>query len=504
LIVLTDITSPTGTVVINGGDPFTTNANVTLTLAATDNSGSVAAMRFSNNGGGNWSSWEDYATSKAWMLLPGNGSKTVFAQFRDAAGNVSPDASDTILLDTNPPPVVRFATTNISEAAGNALIQVVLDRPFNREILVDYFTSDGTARAGEDYTGVNGTLTFPANNTFQTFSLPILQNSRVAPDKTILLNFGYVSNAVAGPQGILIIIDDDFPMIFLASTNFNASESDGSGVITVRLSAATSKEVSIRYEAANGTAIAGSDFIATNGLINFAPGQTNAAFTVAILNDSVNEVHETLLLTLTNAINAFLVSPSNATLTILDDDLPTVFFSSDRYEISETGGVATINVWLNKSFPEDVFVDYTVLGGTATAGVDYQPVNNTLHFFAGQTNKLFFVPVFNNALAGPAKTVQLTLSNFMGATAGVPSEATLYILDDDGPPRFFNPRLTTNGLFQTTLTGLGGQRFSIEVSFALTNWTTLATLTNAAGTMDFTDPAPTSGLRRFYRTVLAP
>jgi len=52
-------------------------------------------MRFSNDGAA-WSSWESYAPSKPWTLAPGNGSKTVYAQYHDNAGNLSAIAADTI------------------------------------------------------------------------------------------------------------------------------------------------------------------------------------------------------------------------------------------------------------------------------------------------------------------------------------------------------------------------------------------------------------------------
>ncbi|MBI5561633.1 MAG: hypothetical protein HY894_02080 [Deltaproteobacteria bacterium] len=76
---------------------YTTNtdsASLTLTIAATDNVG-VAQMRFSNDHAA-WSAWQAYSTMKAWTLTSANGTKTVYAQFRDGAGNVSAVVSDSI------------------------------------------------------------------------------------------------------------------------------------------------------------------------------------------------------------------------------------------------------------------------------------------------------------------------------------------------------------------------------------------------------------------------
>jgi len=95
-------TPPTGTISINNGVPYTNTPAVTLTLSATDDSGTVAQMRFSNDGT-TYSAPEAYATSKSLTLTNGDGTKTVYVKFKDAAGNWSSAVSDTILLDTTAP-----------------------------------------------------------------------------------------------------------------------------------------------------------------------------------------------------------------------------------------------------------------------------------------------------------------------------------------------------------------------------------------------------------------
>ncbi|MDI9526503.1 MAG: PKD domain-containing protein [Pseudomonadota bacterium] len=93
-----DVTPPTGSIVINGGSSTTPSRTVTLTLSASDSGGSVAGMRFSNDGT-SWSNVVAYATTYQWTLTAGDGTKTVYANFRDAAGNwMSTPVSDTIIL----------------------------------------------------------------------------------------------------------------------------------------------------------------------------------------------------------------------------------------------------------------------------------------------------------------------------------------------------------------------------------------------------------------------
>ena len=111
--VTVDNQSPTGTVSINGGAAATNSTSVTLTLTATDAVTSVTQMRFSNNGN-SFSTAETFAPTKAWTLSNGAGTKTVYVQFRDAAGNWSTAVTDTIVLDTTAPTISVQTATNIT------------------------------------------------------------------------------------------------------------------------------------------------------------------------------------------------------------------------------------------------------------------------------------------------------------------------------------------------------------------------------------------------------
>ena len=100
-----DTIPPTGSIQINTGAADTASPAVALTLQATDNSGIVAQMLFSNDNV-TYSAPELYTTTKKWTLPAGDGSKTVYVQFKDAAsvtGNWSASVSASIILDTTKP-----------------------------------------------------------------------------------------------------------------------------------------------------------------------------------------------------------------------------------------------------------------------------------------------------------------------------------------------------------------------------------------------------------------
>lgn len=109
--ITVDTGAPIGTLSIDGGADYANRASVTLNIAASDGVSGVATMRFSDDSS-NWTAWEPYGASRAWVLPSGDGVKTVYAQFADAVGNVSAIASDDIVLDSIAPRVVNVTSSN--------------------------------------------------------------------------------------------------------------------------------------------------------------------------------------------------------------------------------------------------------------------------------------------------------------------------------------------------------------------------------------------------------
>ena len=92
-----DNTPPTNLMVkIDGGRAVTRDRAVVLNLSATDSGSGVAWMRFSNDGR-TWTGWQAYAATRKWTLKKGKaGTRAVYAQVMDGAGNPSAVARDTI------------------------------------------------------------------------------------------------------------------------------------------------------------------------------------------------------------------------------------------------------------------------------------------------------------------------------------------------------------------------------------------------------------------------
>ena len=129
-----DATEPSGSVLVNGGAARTNQRNVSLTLSATDASPGtgLAQVRLSNDGV-TWSPYVPYATALPWTLAAGNGVSSVFAQFKDGAGNSSAVVRDTIVLDTLGPRATKTKpTAGATDVGAGAKVRIVSQRTARR------------------------------------------------------------------------------------------------------------------------------------------------------------------------------------------------------------------------------------------------------------------------------------------------------------------------------------------------------------------------------------
>jgi hypothetical protein len=126
-ITVVEPTPPTGSIKINNGSFDTTSAQVTLNLQAQNTSGSdVSQMRFANDNE-LWSTPEPFAATKTWTLSPGDGNKTVYAQFSDKFGTWSVSYKSTIILDTSIPAVSFTINNNASTYTNSAQVRLYLE-----------------------------------------------------------------------------------------------------------------------------------------------------------------------------------------------------------------------------------------------------------------------------------------------------------------------------------------------------------------------------------------
>lgn len=143
------------------------------------------------------------------------GSYAVVATVDDS--NYSGSASDTLTITAEPtlylaPPVRSEGDSGSSDAGVNAQLSVAS----TNTITVDWTISAGTATAGTDFTVVSGTLTFAPGETGKVILVPIIGDTRVEPDETVIVT-------LSNPVGVQL------HAMMVVMTIFNDDTSGGSG-----------------------------------------------------------------------------------------------------------------------------------------------------------------------------------------------------------------------------------------------------------------------------------
>jgi chitinase len=267
---------------------------------------------------------------------------------------------------------------------------------------------------------------------------------------------------------------------------------------TVSLSQAAGSTVTVKYATANGSATAGQDYTAVSGTVTFTAGQISKQVSVTVLGDTAAEADETFSLTLSAPSGASLGAVKTSTVTITNDDLPTVSISPVSVSVVEgnSGSKAvTFTVSLSQAAGSTVTVGYATANGSATAGQDYTAASGTVTFTAGQTSQQVSVTVAGDAAIEADETFTLTLSAPLGASLGAVKTSTVTITNDDLPAVSISPVSVSVAegnsgskavTFTVSLSQSAGSTVTVRYATANGSATAGQDYTAASGTLTFT------------------
>ena len=201
-------------------------------------------------------------------------------------------------------------------------------------------------------------------------------------------------------------------------------------LVTVRLSQASSKAVTVNYRTADGTATAGSDYRAATGKLTFAAGETLKTFSVSVVGDGLAEPDECFSVKLSGAKNAR-IGDAHGVVTIADDEprLRVNDVSMVEGDAGDTLFAFTVNLSAASAAP--VAVDFSTADGTATAADgDYVPAAGTLTFAPGETSKTVLIAAVGDSAWEPDETFFLNLGGDVNAFLADPHAAGRIVSDD--------------------------------------------------------------------------
>jgi hypothetical protein len=217
---------------------------------------------------------------------------------------------------------------------------------------VDFATANGTAAAGSDYVATTGTLSFAAGQATRTVSVTINGDTSVEPNETFFLNLANATNGgtIVDGQGLGTITNDDATAVVgdISIGDVTIAEGNsGTKTATFTVSHTGTAAFTVDFATANGTAAAGSDYLATGGTLSFAAGQATRTVSVTINGDTSVEPNETFFFNLANATNGGTIVDGQGLGTITNDDGssgPTVVASTNMAALGSTdpSGIAYV------------------------------------------------------------------------------------------------------------------------------------------------------------------
>jgi uncharacterized delta-60 repeat protein len=360
-----------------------------------------------------------------------------------AAGNGIPS------INGSTPNLVRLASNGgrIARFETNASASVDLTNSAVTQLLAEAdgrFLAAGDFRIGQ--TDVTTVLRFEADGTWDpsfdagTGAIPRIENYsgspyEISPKIAVLQAFpggGWlVGGEFAGFDGLQqpflvhLLPSRQAPAAFhFAASKWQVSESAGTFWLQVARSGDAANSGSIRVKTTAGTALPGVDFAGIDQQLTFRPGEWLKRVPITIVSNDVAQGNRAFEVALTGT-DAPAVSPSSATITILDDDL-NVGFTTDTFTANEGDGFAHIGI--RRAGITGGAISLKLEAGSSSAAITFPASQQQ---FA--TNYVD-LPISDDDEYEPDRMIALRLRVLYGdATLGPIATATLHVIENDYP-----------------------------------------------------------------------
>ncbi|SET60767.1 RHS repeat-associated core domain-containing protein [Nitrosomonas marina] len=338
--------------------------------------------------------------------------------------------------------------TSFFGPGGFLKFEVVLSQPATNEISLSWRALPGTIDVSDIEPSNSsefpaGNLVIPAGNTTAFIDLRITGDFDFEPDESVLLELYDLTGAeFAGGTDRLtatgIILNDDGDVaqsrtVFIKDVEQIEGSNASSLAFTVKLSRPASTDLAFDYQTADGTAIAGVDYTAVNGILAIPAGQTEAAIQVPVSDDFDLESDETFDLTLTPQGGGETVT---ATATIISNDTESIL----NRELIVNGGAETGDTsgWVSTGIdavlpdaPAQGFGTFTFTGGTGptvqTLSQSIDVSNGASQIDTGQIQSAFGINLQSRSSNGFTDLARVDVSYIDGVGSVLDN---FFIIDD--------------------------------------------------------------------------
>jgi uncharacterized repeat protein (TIGR01451 family)/CSLREA domain-containing protein len=346
--------------------PYAGEVGQTITLdgsGSSDSDGTITTYAWSING-------NNYNGVSPSVDLSGYASGTYTVSLTVTDDDSASD-SDTSSLTVFPGISVTDSSVTEGDSGSTEMtFTVSLDAAIPYTVTVNWATADGTATAGVDYTAASGTVTFAPMDTSESVTVDVLGDILDEANQTFLVNLSTPANGtIVDGQGVGTITDDDpTPSITIA----DATVDEGAGTVTLELTLTDLSEqvVTVAFDTADGSAVAGSDYTTTSTTVSWPAGTDGLqTVTVPIIDDTDDDDTEAFVVNLTSPTNAT-IADNQATVTIEDNEI-IVNTTSDHDDGACTSADCTLReaILAANARSQDDLIQFGIPSGMAVGGI---------------------------------------------------------------------------------------------------------------------------------------
>lgn len=348
---------------------------------------------------------------------------------------------------------------------------------------------DTPATAGADYQATQGSLQFADGEITQTITIPLVNDDWYEGAEAFVLKLiDPLGGASLGQQSQLKVrIESDdakLPGTFVFATP-TYSVTEGMPFVNVTVQRDVGNvEASVRLYhtgagngSTTGSAWAGADYAFFAEQLTFAPGELSRTISIPITDDTSTEIDEVFSIQLYSPSNDATVGDPFKTYVTIQDNESTFYFQAPdggwSFSGVEGSGKVPVTVMRQGALTTSASVQISTSDwSSATAGVDFVPLNVTLNFAPGEASKTIDVTVLNDTLMEAKESFAVNMSNVVGATQGSWSWSA-YIIDDDvaaspGKLEFSAANYSVSeagGLLNVTISRVGGSDGTVTVQY---------------------------------------
>ena len=280
-------------------------------------------------------------------------------------------------------------------------------------VTVDWRTRDGTAVAGEDFTGVGQwqTVTFAPGQLHRVVEVQTSSDAVFEHEETFSVELGNPVGAVLDDGTGEASLQNSTPRPRVSIDDVQVDEG-GAAVFTVSLDKVSGADVTVEWTTHDGVAVSGDDYTGVDQAqtLTIPAGQQSGTISVRTLDNGAWKDDNHFFVALSNPVGAVLADGKGKAVIEENDARPPTVSISDG--VGTEGGLVEFEVGLDRVWHTDVSVRVNVDDGSAERSVDYSASHGKdLVIPAGQLGAKFEVRTFYDKLDEPDETFKVTLSS---------------------------------------------------------------------------------------------